>query len=305
MYADGLRTRGGKKVHRSFIHRILKEPFYMGVMLHGGKYYQGSHAPLISKELFGRVQEMMDGKRHGRQQKRFFHLRGFLVCASCGCAITASKHKGHDYYACTNGKKICDQHHNYLRAETLDEMIAEALTKLQLDEKLVLVAYEAARQKSANDTGYTDSILQTLQNRLIQIETAQSKLADSFAAEITPEEIYAPKMRALANEAVAVKAEIKNVQTKTNEERSTLEPTKNAFFKGISARNDYLDADPEEKRELLQELLRNLSIKDKIVQDFRFKPTYEAIAKEPKPTDFLMMCPGWDSNPQTLTGQGF
>jgi len=57
-----------------------------------------------------------------------------------------------------------------------------------------------------------------------------------------------------------------------------------------------------EKRELLQELLRNLSIKDKIVQDFRFKPTYEVIAKEPKPTNFAMMCAGEDSNLQALTG---
>ena len=68
---------------------------------------------------------------------------------------------------------------------------------------------------------------------------------------------------------------------------------------------DYIDADPDEKRELLSELLWNFSIKDKIVQDFQFKPTYEVIAKEPKPTNFAMMCPGWDSNPHGLTATRF
>ncbi len=74
------------------------------------------------------------------------------------------------------------------------------------------------------------------------------------------------------------------------------EPTRNIFLQGISAYNDYVDADPDEKKELLSELLWNFSIQNKIVQDFRFKPTYEAIAKEPKPTNFAMMCPGEDLN---------
>ena len=305
MYAEGLRTRTGKKVRRAFIHRILKDPFYMGVMFHGGKYYQGNHTPLISKDLYDQVQNVMDGKRHGRQQKRFFHLRGFLVCAQCQCAITASKHKGHDYYFCTNGKNICDQRKNYIRSEILDGMIAEALTKLQIDQELVEMVYQAAKEKSGNDNSYTDSSLQTLQNRLKQIATSQSKLADSFGAEITPEAIYTPKMKAWTNEATMIKAEIAKIEKKRNQQISTLEPIENIFLQGISAYNDYVDADPDEKRELLSELLWNFSIKDKIVQDFRFKPTHEVIAKEPKPTNFAMMCPRSDSNRQALAGKGF
>jgi site-specific DNA recombinase len=305
MYDEGLRTRTGKKVRRAFIHRILKDPFYMGVMFHGGKYYQGNHIPLISKELYDQVQEVMDGKRHGRQQKRFFHLRGFIMCAQCECAITASKHKGHDYYFCTNGKGVCDQRKNYIRSELLDGMIANTLTKLQIDAELVEMAYQAAKEKSGNDSSYVDSSLQILQNRLKQIETAQSKLADSFASEITPEAVYAPKMKALESEKVMVKAEISNMEAKSNREISTLELTRNAFLQGISAYNDYVDANPDEKRELLQELLWNLSLQNKIVQDFRFKPIYEVIAKEPKPTNFAMMCPGWESNPHDLAIDGF
>ncbi len=305
MYAEGLRTRTGKKVRREFIHRILKDPFYMGVMLHGGKYYQGSHTPLISKELYDRANEVMDGKHHGRQQKRFFHLRGFLVCANCECAITASKHKGHDYYFCTNGKGVCDQRKNYIRAEILDDMIAKTLTKLQIDQELVEMAYESAKNKSANDNSYADSSLQTLRNRLKQVEISQSKLADSFGAEITPEAIYTPKMRAWTTEATMINAEIKKMEAEGRKQISTLEPTKSAFFKGISAQNDYLEADPDEKKELLQELLWNLEIKNKIIQVFQFKPRYAVIAKDPKPTTFEQMCPGSESNRQGLSAKGF
>jgi hypothetical protein len=118
---------------------------------------------------------------------------------------------------------------------------------------------------------------------------AQSKLADSFAAEITPEGIYTPKMKAFSNEMVAVKAEIKKMQGKSDDQFSTLEPVKNFFLQGISAQNDYIRAEPEEKRIVLQDLLWNLSFNNKIMQDLQYKPVFALIAKEPKPTDFETM----------------
>ncbi|HVO28760.1 MAG TPA: recombinase family protein [Candidatus Paceibacterota bacterium] len=296
MYAEGLRSRSGTKVRKGHIHRIIRDPFYMGVMFRNGKYYQGNHTPLISKELYDTANAVLDGKQHGRQQKRFFHLRGFLKCAKCGCAITASKRKGHDYYFCTNGKRVCDQHHVYMRSEYLDGIIGEKLGKLQCDTELVELAYRAAKERLAHENHYASSSVETLEKRLQQIETAQSKLADSFAAEITPEAIYTPKMKALANEMVAVKAEIKKMKNKADDQFSTLEPVKNHFLQGISARNDYLEAEPEEKRILLQELLWNLSLNNRIVQDLQYKPVYALIAKEPKPTDFETMLRGQDSD---------
>ena len=140
------------------------------------------------------------------------------------------------------------------------------------------------------------SSVESLEKRLQEIETAQSKLADSYAAEITPEAIYTPKMKALTNESVAVKAEIKKLKGKSDSQLATLEPTKKTFLQGISAQNDYLAGKPEEKRILLQELLWNLSISRHKVQCFQFKPLYAALAKEPKPTDFQTMLRGQDSD---------
>jgi DNA invertase Pin-like site-specific DNA recombinase len=296
MYAEGMRSRSGTKVNKGFIHRVIRDPFYMGVMLRNGKYYQGNHTPLISKELYDTANAVLDGKQHGRQQKRFFHLRGFLKCANCGCAITASKRKGHDYYFCTNGKRVCDQHHVYMRSEFLDGVIGNMLALLQCDPDLVELAYQAAKERLTHENYYASSSIASLEKRLQQIEVAQSKLADSFASEITPETIYTPKMKALSNEMVAVKAEIKKMQEKSDDQFSTLEPVKNFFLQGISAQNDYTRAEPEEKRIVLQDLLWNLSFNNKIMQDLQYKPVYALIAKEPKPTDFETMLRGQDSD---------
>ena len=60
---------------------------------------------------------VLEGKHHGKQKKLFFALRGYLKCEVCGCLMTATLKKGHQYYYCTNGKGNCEQHKKYLRSE--------------------------------------------------------------------------------------------------------------------------------------------------------------------------------------------
>ena len=104
LYDEGLRTSSGKKVLISHIQRMLSNPFYCGIMLRDGKYYNGNHKPIISKSDFDKAQEILADKSRPKSQRLFFPLRGFLKCENCGCALTSSTKKGHDYYYCTNGK---------------------------------------------------------------------------------------------------------------------------------------------------------------------------------------------------------
>jgi hypothetical protein len=83
--------------------------------------------------------------------------------------------------------------------------------------QLVEIAYLAAKERVSGESQYSTASIVMLENRVLAIETAQSKLADSYAAEITPEAIYTPKMKAWANELVALKAEIKKLKGKSNE----------------------------------------------------------------------------------------
>lgn len=98
LYAQGLRSQGGYKVGKSVVHRILHNPFYYGVMLRNGRYYDGKYEPIITKQMFDEAQAVLLGKNRPRKQQHFFTYRGFMTCASCGCALTADKKKGHNYY---------------------------------------------------------------------------------------------------------------------------------------------------------------------------------------------------------------
>ncbi|MBL0176523.1 MAG: recombinase zinc beta ribbon domain-containing protein [Ignavibacteria bacterium] len=44
-----------------------------------------------------------------RKQKYSWAFQGFVRCGSCGCVLSAEKHKGrYVYYRCTNAKGGCD-----------------------------------------------------------------------------------------------------------------------------------------------------------------------------------------------------
>lgn len=124
-------SRVGKPPVLASIKRLLMNPFYIGMFYFNGELYQGSHEPLISRELFERVQQVM--ARHGHahtKRKHLFPFIGLLRCGECGCAITAELQKGHHYYRCSKKKRPCSQ--RYLREEALAAQLRLAVQTASL-----------------------------------------------------------------------------------------------------------------------------------------------------------------------------
>src|SRR3989344_1492802 len=67
MDSVGFTTKSGKKITRSMIYLILKNPFYYGAFQFPEKsdvWYKGAHEPIITKEVFDEVQkEISSDKR--------------------------------------------------------------------------------------------------------------------------------------------------------------------------------------------------------------------------------------------------
>ena len=107
----GLRNKNGNPIAFSSIERILRNPFYYGVM-RSKKYGHSPHhyQPIITKELFDKCQDVLDdrSKKPSKQTSKPFIFKGLVTCKNCGCLMTPEIHKGRFiYYSCTNAKKIC------------------------------------------------------------------------------------------------------------------------------------------------------------------------------------------------------
>ena len=100
---------------KSHFHTLVRNPIYIGYVPikaykdEKANIVKGIHEPLISEELFWKVQELLDKKSKKLPPKQAkiredFPLRAILECRKCGGSITGSKSKGnggyYSYYHC-------------------------------------------------------------------------------------------------------------------------------------------------------------------------------------------------------------
>lgn len=116
MREEGLtsNTKQAKPIGQSQIEQILKNPFYHGVMRYNGGLHPHKYEPIISKQLFDRVQQVNEDRATDTSKTEVVHkftFNNLLKCHNCGCSISSYTKKGHTYMQCSKAKGPCDQPH--------------------------------------------------------------------------------------------------------------------------------------------------------------------------------------------------
>lgn len=294
MYEAGLRTKTGKKIMRHSLRHMLMNKFYRGLMSRQGKLYRGNHEAVVSQEMFERVQDILHGRHHAKHEKHFYSARGFLSCANCGCMITADTKKGHQYYYCTNGKGICTEHRQYLKGETVDQLLSSLFQELRFDEELIELSGQAYLERLKNDPAsqYNSNARETLQNELKGLDESESVLTDALASRVLRRELYEEKMRGIADRRVELENQLAHMGQNNRGPDATFEQVKEVFLDCNKAADGYLLLSPEEKRHTLGKLLSNAKVSGQNMAQWQFKSPYEVLARAPKNADLLTMCAG-------------
>jgi DNA invertase Pin-like site-specific DNA recombinase len=137
-------TKNGKLLTLSNVYIALRNHFYYGTFEYpkgGGQWYIGKHIPIITKELFDKVQEQMISYTLKGEHKEFAFTK-LMTCGLCGSGITADeKFKKQNngnihryvYYGCSRfHDKNCKS--SYMREEDLIEQLAGLMDQIDLDE---------------------------------------------------------------------------------------------------------------------------------------------------------------------------
>jgi site-specific DNA recombinase len=123
----------------SAIGRMLQNPFYVGTVEWGGVDYKGTHKPLVSRNLFERVQEVLHAhnKAGVRERRHNHYLKGLLYCGECGKRLSLTLAKGkYLYYYCLGQKNInkdktgCTQ--RYVMAADTETLVERLYKRVQL-----------------------------------------------------------------------------------------------------------------------------------------------------------------------------
>ncbi len=137
-------TRGNKPLTLSGVYRIFNMPIYYGPFEYprdSGNWYQGSHTPIITQELYEKAQEQLKRDRIVRENREFAFTKLF-TCGMCESGITAQeKYKElkdgttakYVYYSCSKSRdRNCKN--KYIREEELIEELFKVIDKVSINE---------------------------------------------------------------------------------------------------------------------------------------------------------------------------
>lgn len=183
LYLEGFKhPKTGEKYPARKFESILHNPFYIGRFMWGGEYYEGSHTPIISKELFYRVQAMFENIDRTKKHDVQFAYTGLIKCADCDCYYTAQfkrgkNKKGHYvYYSCSNSKHI-HKKLKYYREEYFDNTFANILETMHIEkvhiERLRFLASDYLKEFSEYEKKTTTDIRK-------QIDVLSKRIKNSY-----------------------------------------------------------------------------------------------------------------------------
>ncbi|MDD5544076.1 MAG: recombinase family protein [Acidobacteriia bacterium] len=278
-YAIGLRNRNGRRVSFTGLSSLLHNPFYMGLIRiqRTGETFPGIHSPLISKSLFDRVQDMLQGRTRAKTQKYAFVFRKLFRCKFCDYAVVGETHKGHVYYRCHT--RNCQT--KYFTESAIENAVLAHISPLQLN--AAELAYLESKITTLRTHWTSEKHVQTqaLQLRLGKLQERLARLTDAYLDQALEKDLFEERKTALLME----RKDVEESLAKVEDVNRSIPDELTEFLELLkSAPLQYKLANPDQKRELLQTLTSNRQVAGKNVELVLKLPLAE-IAKRQKILD--------------------
>jgi len=212
MFKEGLRSPQGNKLVNSRIHSLLRDPFYIGKIRWNDEIYEGKHQPLISKELFDKVQALLVSKNTPKYRKHSYLFQGLIRCAGCNGLITWEIHRGHHYGHC-NHYHNCTQK-GWVKEPEVEKQLLSGFDNLKLKNSHIVDWLKKALKESHQDEiEYHNSAVGQLEARYEAIQKRMDKLYDDKLDEKITPDFYARKFKQYSDEKDEIAESIKRHST--------------------------------------------------------------------------------------------
>ena len=284
--------RAHRRLAKSEIHRILRNPIYAGDFLWKGKRYEGNHQPLISKTLFEMVQEVFESANRPKYTKHRHAFAGLVACGRCGCAMTADVKKGrYVYYHCTGGRGRCGN--TYVREEELSRLFEDVVRRVQIPVDVADWIAEALRESQGDKERFHRSAVMHLQQQYLAVQAKLDRAYDDRLADRITDELWQRKSGEWEAELASVRRETARHEKASHDYGATgskiLELAKNAH-------NLFVLQDSHEQARLLKMLVSNSTFDRGSLSVSYIKP-FDLLVDGNETGNWLG---GRDSNPDTV-----
>ena len=264
-------------VSKNKIHDILTNPFYYGCMYVADeeidektkkpiktfyKKIQHVYEPIISKELFDKVQTILKSKNKEnfcKEQKYAgipFSLRGLIKC-ECGCMMTPERHKKkgniYTYLRCPHRNKDCKQ---YLVPEEtiLNQLNQEIFQKIRISPTMHELLKTSIIQSLEDEKKINANVRKKITDEIFMVDSRLERLWESYLDRV----IDKPKYESEKEKYLTQKRELEEKANKYTDITKELKENVEKAINFVADVSNLMEvASPDDKNMLLKRLLDN------------------------------------------------
>jgi site-specific DNA recombinase len=209
----------GRPLAVSHLHKLLRHPYYVGLVRYQGVVYPGKHEPLVTPETFAEVQKLLTAKHlAGEKQREHRHyLKGSIYCGQCGSRLLVCHAKGrggtYPYFICSGrqrDKTSCQQ--RAIRIEQAENAIAAYYATVQLPAEEVARLQAFLGEELTKLRLHADRERSTAERRLHKLEGERKKLLDAHYADAIPLDLLKSEQARIAAEVASIEGRLVAVE---------------------------------------------------------------------------------------------
>jgi len=289
---DELTTRGltsvptaskpGKPLGTANMQRLLRHPYYMGIVRYRGVLYPGKHEPLVTPETWQKVQEVLAANNIAgdKQREHNHYLKGSIYCGGCGSRLVVSHAKNrhgtiYEYFICLGRQqKRTDCLQQAVRIDQTEDAVADVYAAIQLttdqaDQVRDFVLDEMNKVHAATKKERTRQ-----ERRLATLRGERQKLLEAHYADAIPLEL-------LKTEQTRIARDITNAEARLATLEGDFTSAKTNLAKALALVQDchaaYLSAPDKLRRQFNQAFFERLLIDDNYTVTGQLAPPFDTL----------------------------
>jgi site-specific DNA recombinase len=247
---------------KGYLGKLLKNPFYHGIMIINKTRHPHRYPPLISQVLFDQARKVADGfkKKPFKYAGKPYVYRGMLRCGHCGCAITPEKHKGYVYYHCTQYKGKHGA--KWFREEKITEQLGHVFKNMQMPKNILQQIVDTLNSVHKDKIEFHNKHFDQLTSGYKALTKKMDNMYEDKLEGKISEDQYDRFYQKFRDEKNDISLRLEKLQDAEDNYYIT---AKHVLDLSSRAYELFLSSEMEERRQLLKLVLSNLRIEDEKV----------------------------------------
>ncbi|WP_374215827.1 recombinase family protein [Frankia sp. AiPs1] len=257
------RSNFPKPLSPSIVARTLSHRYYIGKVIFKGEEYEGRHQPLISEELFARVQEVLRAHDQSGEKQRIHHhyLKGSVFCAACGSRLCITNAKGkYMYFFCLGRhQRRTNCTARYRPVAEVEAAVERYYTTVRIPEEVQDQIREGIRQELDRQSRRAAPEIDRARRRVAELAEERRRLARGVVSGSIPEDLAREEQERISGELKAARRVVATAETVYERIEETL--IRSLALVGHSA-EVYAEGGPQVRRMSNQFFFEKLLIDD-------------------------------------------